>query len=98
MREILATVKRALVAEGLEVSSRQLRLPAATSTVAGWADRALQAANRYSAQVHVLSEMSRTIACSTDRAERELGYRPEVDLFTGMRRSIRWCLDQGWSL
>jgi nucleoside-diphosphate-sugar epimerase len=98
MTEIIATVKRALSDEGLPVSRRQVRLPAMTSAVAGVGDRVLQATNRYSAQLHVLSEMSRTIACSTDRAQRELGYRPDVDLYTGMRRSIRWCLDQGWSI
>jgi nucleoside-diphosphate-sugar epimerase len=98
MTEILSTVKHALTDEGLSVSARQVRLPAATSAIAGLGDRMLQATNRYSAQLHVLSEMSRTIACSTDRAQRELGYRPEVDLYTGMRRSIRWCLDQGWDI
>jgi nucleoside-diphosphate-sugar epimerase len=37
--------------------------------------------------------MNLTIACSIDRARRELGYRPLVNLREGMRRSVKWCLD-----
>ena len=29
------------------------------------------------------------------RAKRELDYRPAVALEEGMRRSIRWCIEQG---
>jgi nucleoside-diphosphate-sugar epimerase len=39
--------------------------------------------------------MNRTIACSIEKAERELGYDPKVDLEEGMRRSIRWMLNHG---
>jgi nucleoside-diphosphate-sugar epimerase len=39
--------------------------------------------------------MNKTIACSVDKAERELGYRPGVELREGMRRSIAWCLENG---
>jgi nucleoside-diphosphate-sugar epimerase len=34
--------------------------------------------------------MNKTIACSTERARAELGYRPVVDLEEGMRRSLKW--------
>jgi nucleoside-diphosphate-sugar epimerase len=46
----------------------------------------------------VLSEMNKTIACTIDRARDELGYEPRVDLDEGMRRSVRWCIDQGIEL
>jgi nucleoside-diphosphate-sugar epimerase len=42
--------------------------------------------------------MNKTIACSVARAERELDYRPAVDLEEGMRRSLRWCVDHGVAL
>jgi nucleoside-diphosphate-sugar epimerase len=42
-----------------------------------------------------LSEMNKTIACSVDKAKRVLGYKPTIALEEGMRRSIRWCLDNG---
>ena len=28
----------------------------------------------------------------------ELGYHPRVELYEGMRRSIRWCVEQGLDL
>jgi nucleoside-diphosphate-sugar epimerase len=46
----------------------------------------------------VLSEMNKTIACSIARAEKELGYRPAVDLEEGMRRSLAWCVAKGIQL
>jgi nucleoside-diphosphate-sugar epimerase len=39
--------------------------------------------------------MNQTIACSIDKAKKELGYDPEINLTEGMRRSIKWCLDNG---
>jgi nucleoside-diphosphate-sugar epimerase len=39
--------------------------------------------------------MNKTIACSVDKARTELGYEPGVELREGMRRSIRWCLENG---
>lgn len=34
--------------------------------------------------------------CSAARAEREMGYRPEVQLAEGLARTARWYADQGW--
>ena len=48
-----------------------------------------------SSEIHVLSEMNKTIACSVDKARDELGYRPGVELREGMRRSVEWCLANG---
>jgi nucleoside-diphosphate-sugar epimerase len=99
MKRILAAVKTAVAEEaGLPVARRQLRLPAVTSRVAEVGDRVVQAAGRYSAQLHVLGEVGRTIACTTDAAERELGFRSTVDVEEGMRRSVRWCLENGLAL
>lgn len=98
MVAILAAVKRAFEAEGLAVSRRQPRVPSMLADVAGIADRALQRAGRYSQELHVLSEMNQTIACTTARAEAELGYEPPVDLVEGMRASIRWGIERGDAL
>jgi nucleoside-diphosphate-sugar epimerase len=95
VNEIVATVGRALAAEGLAVRPNRLRLPALAGRVAERADRLIQRTGRYVAQVHVLGEMGQTIACDIDAARQELGYVPEVALEEGMRRSIRWCLEQG---
>ena len=96
MNEIVDTVERLLEREfAIPVAHKRLRLPGVASAVAGVADRLLQAVGLYQQELHVLSEMNKTIACSVARAERELGYDPRVELEEGMRRSIRWCLEQG---
>jgi nucleoside-diphosphate-sugar epimerase len=96
INEIVATVRQLLEEEfGLACARRALRLPAVVATAAGLADGALQALGRYNQPIHVLGEMSHTIACSIDKARRELGYAPTVALAEGMRESIRWCLANG---
>jgi len=49
----------------------------------------------YHQKIHVLSEMNKTIACSIEKAKKELGYIPMVGLEEGMRRSIAWCQAKG---
>ncbi len=99
LREILATVRRALEAEGLPTSGpERLPLPRAAARLAEAADRLLQARGRYVQPLHVLGELNHTIACDVSRARDELGYRPTVALEEGMRASIRWCLEHGEQL
>ena len=62
------------------------------------ADRVLQGMGLYQQKIHVLSEMNKNIACSIERAERELGYDPKVDLRLGMARSVQALLDEGASI
>jgi len=96
MNEIVDTVERLLEREfGIPVAHKRMRLPGIASEVALVADQVLQGLGLYKQEIHVLSEMNKTIACSVARAERELGYDPKIDLEEGMRRSIRWCLDHG---
>ncbi len=96
--EIVETVGRALVDEGLSVKPPTTRLPNLAARVAETGDRLLQAIGVYQQQLHVLGEMGHTIACDISRATEELGYEPRVELYDGMRRSIRWCLDLGLEL
>jgi nucleoside-diphosphate-sugar epimerase len=98
MAEILEAVRAALRAEGLAVSRQKMRLPDWVAESAGRVDSFLQGRGRYMAELHVLSETNKTIACSVARAATELGYAPAVELGEGMRRSIRWCLQQGHDL
>lgn len=98
LTDIVATVKQALGEEGLAVSGRQVRLPALAGRVAKQVDARLQARGIYHQQMHVLGEMGETIACDVTRTRDVLGYRPEVALLEGMRRSVRWCLDQGYEI
>jgi nucleoside-diphosphate-sugar epimerase len=91
-------VGRALEAEGFTVKPNRLRLPALAGRLAERADALAQRAGRYVQAVHVLGEMDKTIACDITVARQELGYDPQVALEEGMRRSIRWCKDEGLSL
>ena len=96
--EIVETVGRALRDEGLSVKDGALRLPAIAGRVAEFADALIQRTGRYQQQLHVLGEMDKTIACDISAAQADLGYEPQVDLYEGMRRSIRWCIEQGLDL
>jgi nucleoside-diphosphate-sugar epimerase len=62
------------------------------------ADRMVQGLGRYQQQLHVLGEMNHTIACDISATCRDLGYNPSVELYDGMRRSIRWCVAEGIEL
>jgi nucleoside-diphosphate-sugar epimerase len=96
MNEIIDTVERLLEKEfGQRCAHRRRRLPGLASAIAAAADAAWQALGLYHQKLHVLSELNKTIACSIAKAERELGYRPAIELEEGMRRSLAWCAGQG---
>ena len=96
MNEIVDTVERLLEQEfGQKCAHQRMRLPGLASEVAWVLDKSLQAVGIYQQKIHVLSEMNKTIACTVEKARRDLGYRPEVSLEEGMRRSIQWCLENG---
>ena len=95
MNEIVDTVERLMENEfGLAVAHKRLRLPSVAGEVAGWADGLIQKLGLYQQKIHVLSEMNKNIACSVEKAQRELGYVPAVELEEGMRRSLAWCRAQ----
>ncbi len=96
MTEIVDTVERLMETEfGIPVAHKRLRLPSLAGDVAQVVDMLVQKAGLYHQKIHVLSEMNKTIACSIERAERELGYDPTVELEEGMRRSLAWCVSHG---
>jgi nucleoside-diphosphate-sugar epimerase len=90
MNEIVDTIERLLETEfGQKCAHKRMRLPGLASEVALAADTVLQRLGLYQQKIHVLSEMNKTIACSVEKAKRELGYRPTIALEEGMRRSLR---------
>ena len=93
--EIVETVGRALRDEGYEVRPNRAKVPDLVARLAERADAVIQRTGRYHQQIHVLGEMNKNIACSIDAARADLGYEPEVGLYEGMGRSIRWCREQG---
>ena len=58
-------------------------------------DQILQKLGTYIKEVHVAGEMNKNIACSIEKAKRELGYNPKVKLREGMQCSIDWCRKNG---
>lgn len=96
MNEIVNTVERLLESEFQQkCAHKRLRLPGLAGSIAQTVDASLQAVGIYHQKIHVLSEMNKTIACSVEKARRELGYEPKIGLEEGMRRSIRWCFERG---
>jgi nucleoside-diphosphate-sugar epimerase len=96
VREIVDTVRSLFEREfGLPVSWKELRIPTAIARAAHGADALVQRFGMQQLHLHALGHLQVSSACSIARAERELGYDPQVDLEEGTRRSIRWCLDTG---
>ena len=95
MNVIIDTIERLLETEfGQKCAHKRLRLPGVASEAAWLVDKTIQSVGLYDQKVHVLSEMNKTIACSVRRAQEELGYQPAIALEEGMRRSLRWVMDQ----
>lgn len=96
MNEIVDTVERLLETEfGEKCAHKRMRLPGIASAVAYGIDAVTQACGGYWKEMHVLSEMNKTIACSIAKATAELGYRPSIALEEGMRRSLKWVAENG---
>lgn len=96
MHEIVATVRAVLREDfGMTVKPDTWHVPGLIADLARAADWGMQSVGLYQQEMHVLSEMNLTIACSIERAKRELGYRPLTDLREGMRRSVAWVLAHG---
>lgn len=94
MNEIVDTIETLLEVEfRLEVVHARLRLPNIASQIAYGIDWSLQKIGFYHPKIHVLSEMNKSIACSIEKAKTELGYNPVIELEEGMRRSIKWMID-----
>jgi len=99
MATILDTIEAVLENDfEFEVKHKRLKLPSIAADVAYYVDAAIQSTGMYHQKIHVLSEMNKNIACSIDKARNELGYEPKVALQEGMKRSIGWCLDQGYTI
>ena len=97
MTEILDTIERVLEQDfEVKVAHERMRLPGFASGVAWLVDGTLQAMGLYHQKIHVLSEMNKTIACTHRQGGAGARLRPRRStLEEGMRRSIRWMLDNG---
>ncbi len=84
------------LAELLEVKNLKfLKIPGIVSECFEIADTILQTLGIYNTKIHVAGEMNKNIACSVEKAKRELGFDPKITLKEGMQRSLSWCRDHG---
>lgn len=74
---------------------RPRRVPEWVARLSRRLDAATQYAGLYVPEIHVAGEFVEHIACSVDKARKELGYRPMVGLEEGMRLTIDWCRSSG---
>jgi nucleoside-diphosphate-sugar epimerase len=79
------------ISEILGVQLKPRKLPSLVPWGCRAVDRFLQEIGIYIPEIHVAGEMNQNIACSIEKARRELSYSPAVALAEGMRRSIEWC-------
>lgn len=91
------TTKRIVdaMAVALGVRPRYLPLPTAIARAAHTADQLLSAADRYWTELHLFGEADWNVGVSSEKARRELGYRPVDDLEGGMREAVAWCRARG---
>lgn len=84
------------VAELLEVRNFKPKfLPDFSSEAFKFGDALFQSVGMYQTEIHVAGEMNKDIACSIEKARKELGFIPKIELKEGMRRSIDWCRKAG---
>ena len=94
MNEIVDIIEELLEKEfNMAVAHKRIRLPNLAGEIATSLDWLLQFVGLYNQKIHVLSEMNKHIFCSIEKAKQELGYNPKIALREGMKRSIKWCLD-----
>jgi nucleoside-diphosphate-sugar epimerase len=96
MNEVISSIEAVLERDfKIPCARKRIRLPDLVGRVATAVDAFMQSLGFYHQKMHVLGEMNKTIACSIAKAERELGFRPSVELEEGMRRSIQWMMERG---
>ena len=83
------------IAELLGVMIKPLHIPRIVARMVEIADTLYDELGGYAMNLHVVGETVRDIGCSIERAEKELGYVPEIDLKEGMRRTIEWAKQNG---
>lgn len=89
--EIINTVRKVLLENfNIESKNKNIRLPGFFSDIAFLSDSILQKIGLYNSKIHVLSELSKNIFCSIEKTEKDLGYKPKIDLTLGLKRNFDW--------
>lgn len=83
------------IADLLGVELKTINIPGFASDIAMLVDKIAQKFGVYQKEIHVAGEMNKNIACSIEKAKKDLGFKPKIDLKEGMRRSIEWAEKNG---
>ena len=93
--EIIDTIRKVMKYEfGFLCKNKHIKIPWIFGEIAYILDKTIQSFGFYNKEIHVLSEMNKTIACSIDKARIELDYKPTIDLYQGTYLSIKSCLEE----
>ena len=83
------------MAKALKVIPRFIQLPRLMAPLAYNLDMTLAAAGFYLQTLHLVGEADWHVGVSIEKACRELGYDPKVELFEGMQQAVDWCRSKG---
>jgi nucleoside-diphosphate-sugar epimerase len=83
------------MARALGVPLKLVKLPASAAAMAYLADRGLAKLGLYIQPLHLVGEANWHVGISPERARRELGYRPHMELAGGMQQAVEWCRSNG---
>ncbi len=87
---IIDTIRSVMDNEfNMNCKNSEIRLPSFVSSLAFHLDKIIQGVGLYNKEIHVLSEMDKTISCSIEKAKNDLGYIPTFDLYNGTLISIK---------
>jgi len=89
MNEIIFTVSDVLENEyGFNCKINRLKLPFIVGEIFQLLDFLIQKTGLYNQKIHVASELNKNIGCSIQKAKDELGYKPMISLYDGIKYSL----------
>lgn len=83
------------IAKSMGAKVRILHYPKELAWIAGKLDSLIARMGFYWMLPHIVSESCKNIACQISKAEKELGYNPQIDFHEGYRRVMDWCRKNG---
>lgn len=95
MKDIIDTIRQ-VMDKDFHITTRAgyIKLPNFISEIAFYIDKLLQGLGLYNQKIHVLSEMNKNIHCSVSKAEKLIGFDPEISLRKSLLESIKEAIDK----
>lgn len=95
MKDIIDTIRQ-IMDKDFHIITRAgyIKLPNLISEIAFYIDKLLQEFGLYNQKIHVLSEMNKNIHCSVSKAEKLIGFQPEISQRNSLLESIQEAIDK----